>query len=239
MLGILRDLFRADDAVARMGEGFDDMLGQAREIVLMAGRHYFDGPPSPEDRTALVALDLKLNRRERKIRKRVVSHLALNGGADAVYGLLLMSLVKDVERIGDYAKNLSEVYDGGGGRLPQGDDPNLAELKGLRHTAEDLLADVARVFSESDSEAAPALIERGVAATRRADGMLRTVASGPYDAATAVTLILGARYYKRIIAHVVNVLTGVVMPIHKLDYYDEDELDRLKEAAGDGDDGEQ
>jgi phosphate uptake regulator len=231
MLGILRDLFRADDAVARMGEGFDDMLGQAQEIVLMAGRHYFDGPPTPDDRSAIIELDLKLNKRERKIRKRVVSHLALNAGADAVYGLLLMSLVKDVERIGDYAKNLSEVYEGGGGALPVGADSNLAELAGLRRTAEHLLADVGRVFSESDSVTAPTLIEQGVVAGRRADGMLRTVASGPYDAATAVTLILGARYYKRIIAHVVNVLTGVVMPIHKLDYYDEDEIARLKELA--------
>ena len=142
-----------------------------------------------------------------------------------------MSLVKDAERIGDYAKNLSEIYDEGGGALPGAEDANVVELRHLRDTAEAILAEVGRVFAESDSSAAPSLIEQGVAAAKRADGMLRTVASGSYDAATAVTLIRGARYYKRVIAHVVNILTGVVMPIHKLDYYDEDELTRLHEAA--------
>ena len=39
---------------------------------------------------------------------------------------------------------------------------------------------------------------------------------------------MGARFYKRIGAHVLNVLSSVVMPLHKLDYYDEK---RLAEAA--------
>lgn len=231
MFGKLADIFRSDDAVARMGEGFEEMLDQARHVVLLAGRHYFEGPPTPGQRDELLSADVKVNKLERKIRKRVVSHLALNGGGDAVYGLLLMSLVKDAERIGDYAKNLSEIYQEGGGALPGADDTNVTELRAIRDTAEALLGQVARVFSESDPQAAAGLIERGVAAGRRADAMIRSVSSGDYDAATAVTLILGARFYKRINAHVVNILTGVVMPIHKLDYYDEDHLTRLQEGA--------
>jgi hypothetical protein len=35
---------------------------------------------------------------------------------------------------------------------------------------------------------------------------------------------MGARFYKRIAAHVLNVLSSVVMPLHKLDYYDEKRL---------------
>lgn len=235
MFGKLADVFRTDDAVARMGEGFEEMLTRARDVVLQAGRHYFEGPPSPEERDRIRADDVKVNKLERQLRKQVVSHLALNGGGgDAVYGLLLMSLVKDAERIGDYAKNLSEIYDEGGGALPAGDDPNVAELRGIRDTAEALLARVAEVVSESDPEAAAELIEEGVAAGRRADAMIRTVSTGDYDAATAVTLILGARFYKRINAHLVNIMTGVVMPIHKLDYYDEDELTRLRDEAEGG-----
>jgi hypothetical protein len=33
--------------------------------------------------------------------------------------------------------------------------------------------------------------------------------------------VLGTRYYKRIGGHVLNILSSVVMPLHKLDYYDE------------------
>jgi hypothetical protein len=51
------------------------------------------------------------------------------------------------------------------------------------------------------------------------------VAGSAYDAATTTSLVLGARYYKRIESHLLNVLSGVVMPLHKLDYYDERVLD--------------
>ena len=39
-------------------------------------------------------------------------------------------------------------------------------------------------------------------------------------------LVLGARLYKRIGGQVLNVLSSVVMPIHKVDYYDEEEIRR-------------
>ena len=36
-----------------------------------------------------------------------------------------------------------------------------------------------------------------------------------------MAVTLGTRFYKRIGAHLLNILSGVVMPLHKLDYYDE------------------
>ena len=37
-------------------------------------------------------------------------------------------------------------------------------------------------------------------------------------------MVLATRYYKRFAGHVLNILSSVVMPLHKLDYYDEDEI---------------
>ena len=42
-----------------------------------------------------------------------------------------------------------------------------------------------------------------------------------YGARDAAAVVMGTRFYKRIAAHVLNVLSSVVMPLHKLDYYDE------------------
>ncbi len=78
-----------------------------------------------------------------------------------------------------------------------------------------------RVFTESDTETALDLIRRGREVNRRCDALVKRVAGSDYDAATTTTLVLGARYYKRIESHLLNVLSGVVMPLHKLDYYDE------------------
>jgi hypothetical protein len=42
----------------------------------------------------------------------------------------------------------------------------------------------------------------------------------------AVARALTHRYLKRVIAHLMNVLSAVIMPLDKLDYFDEDPEDR-------------
>ena len=56
---------------------------------------------------------------------------------------------------------------------------------------------------------------------RRCDALIPKIAKAEYSAASTVTVVLGTRYYKRILGHLLNVLSGVVMPLHKLDYCDE------------------
>jgi phosphate transport system protein len=220
MLRELLSLFRSSNPIAEMGQNFTEMLELATELTLDSGRHFFDGPPTPDERTSVSKRDVQLNKMERRIRKQVITHLALGDGQqDAPYCLLLMSLVKDVERIGDYCKNLSEVYDDGGGSIP--DDENAAELRELRTIVEESLSAAGRVFNESDTETAMDLIARGREVNRRCDALVKRVAGSDYNASTTATLVLGARYYKRIESHLLNVLSGVVMPLHKLDYYDE------------------
>ena len=220
MLRELLSLFRSDNALAKMGEDFGEMLELAHELTIAAGSFYFDQPPTAEERSSVYDRDIQINKLERRIRKQVVAHLTLSTDQrDVPYCLLLMSLVKDVERIGDYCKNLSAVYDDGGGPLP--DDENAAELRAIRHIIEETFGEVGEVFAKSDVPTALDLIERGREVNRRCDVLIVRVARSEYDAATTTSLVLGARYYKRIEAHLLNVLSGVVMPLHKLDYYDE------------------
>lgn len=235
MLRELLSIFRTDDTAARMATDFADMLARIRELTLQAGIHYFEHQPTADERTDLIRKDVKVNKLERKIRKQVIAHLTLDGaGSRAPYGLMLMSLVKDAERVGDYAKNLSEVYDEGGGALPE--DENVEELKELRRIVETILEDVGAVFTASDGEKAAELLRVGRDVAERADRLVPRIARGPYDAATTTTLVLGTRYYKRITSHLMNILSGVVMPLHKLDYYDEDLLTQIAETAAGPDD---
>ena len=223
MLRELLDLFRSDDAISRMGQTFGEMLTLARDLTLSAGGYYFDTPPTPDERTAVYRQDVQLNKLQRRLRKQVITHLTVSTVPhDAAYGLLLMSLVKDVERIGDYAKNLVEVYDEGGGPLP--DDDNCLELREIRAVVDDSLRAVGDVFAKSDTPTALDLIRQGREVNRRCDMLVTRIAGSDYNAATTTTLVLGTRYYKRIQSHLLNVLSGVVMPLHKLDYYDEDSL---------------
>jgi phosphate uptake regulator len=229
MLRELLALFKSDNTIALMGDTFSEMLKLATELTRSAGVFYFDAPPTPDDRTAVYRSDIQLNKLQRRLRKQVITHLTLSDDRKYVaYGLLLMSLVKDVERIGDYCKNLVEIYDEGGGPLPG--DENEAELREIRALVEDSLQVADRVFAQSDAHTALDLMRQGREVNRRCDALVSRIARSGYDAATTTTTVLGTRYYKRIQSHLLNVLSGVVMPLHKVDYYDEDALpDDLEE----------
>ncbi len=220
MLRELMSLFRSNDAIAEMGENFSAMLDLAHELTLSAGTFFFEEGGTPDARTTISRRDVELNKLQRRIRKQVIAHLSLGDGQkDAPYCLLLMSLVKDVERIGDYCKNIVELYDEGGGPIP--DDDNGAELREIRTAVEETFDAAGEVFRESETEGAMDLMRRGRELNRRCDLLVSRAARSSYDAPTTTTMVLGARYYKRIQSHLMNILSGVVMPLHKLDYYDE------------------
>ncbi|MEO2167884.1 MAG: PhoU domain-containing protein [bacterium] len=221
MLRELLSLFRATAPLEELGRNFTEMLEISHELTVAAGEIYFRNERAPEERTEIYRRDVKVNKLERRIRKQVIKHLSLGGNTtDLPYCLLLMSLVKDVERIGDYAKNLTEAHDF---RIqPLADDAIVAELREIRSSVEAAFSATADAFAKADRESALTLIEQGRSTGQRCDALLVCIAHSDYDAGSATAVALGTRYYKRISAHATNVLTSVVMPLHKLDYYDED-----------------
>jgi hypothetical protein len=100
-------------------------------------------------------------------------------------------------------------------------------MREIRREIEGMFAEIAPVFEASDHERAVELIREGRDQTRRCDAIVGRVARSDYGASAATSVVMGARFYKRIAAHVLNVLSGVVMPLHKLDYYDEKRLVEL------------
>ncbi len=223
----LLSVFRSSDPLRAMGKNFSAMLTLGYEMTLSAGEMFFRGSASPDERTELYRRDVGVNQLQRKIRKQVVAHLSLSGNRPEVpYSLLLVSLVKDVERIGDYAKNLAEINDIHPGGLT--DDEITRELREIRRDVEESFKALSVVFGRSDRERAVELIRQGRDAAHRCEALIARVARSDYDAGTVTALVLGTRHYKRIGGHVLNILSSIVMPIHKIDYYDEDEMPEIE-----------
>ena len=57
----------------------------------------------------IYAMDKKINQFERDVRRKVTTHLAVSGNEDLGSGLILVSVVIDIERIGDYTKNIYDL----------------------------------------------------------------------------------------------------------------------------------
>lgn len=219
----LLSIFRSKDVLAEMGENFARMLQLAHEMTLTAGAVFFGKKIPQQERDYLYQQDIRVNQSERSIRKQVVAHLSIQGNRlDVPYCLLLMSLVKDVERLGDYAKNILELADVGPDQFPE--DEVVTELQSIRQGVEDLFEAALKILSSSESDQALRLIREGREIAQRSDGLIESIARANYDASTTTALVLGTRYYKRIGGHLLNVISSVVMPLHKVDYFDEDEI---------------
>ena len=220
MLRALINLFRSDDPLALLGEDFSRMLKVTHDMTITAGDILFGSISDAQARTSLYQTDVEVNRLQRSVRKGLVTHLSLPGNQqDVPYCLALMSLVKDVERLGDYAKNLAEIPEIHPDPLP--DDQITQELREIRIGIETGFTEGLEVVKVFDHDRAVALISKGRSLTKRCEMLVHRTAHSDYDAGTATAVVLAARFYKRIAGHVLNVLSAVVMPLHKLDYYDE------------------
>jgi phosphate uptake regulator len=228
MLRALFGILRTHDPLQAIGESFDRMLKLTFEMTMSAGTIAFGNDAGPGGRTRIYELDIEVNQLERSIRKRIVAHLTMPGvRADVPHCLLLMTLAKDGERLGDYAKNLSEVAEVRNGPLP--DDEVVGELQEIRRGVEAAFQAASEIFHAADREQAMQTIQRGRDMAHRCDALITRIGRGGYAGETTTALVLATRFYKRIGGHVMNILSSVVMPIHKIDYYDEDELPGVSE----------
>ena len=218
---LLRVLSGEDPARNLMGE-FLEMRTLAAELVVTASRYYWDPPCPTDERKRIYKQDIKINKAERSIRKQMVALLADSTTLDQAHFLILMSIAKDVERVGDYAKNLIEAAELTDESLP--DDENVRQLADIWKIVESMLEEVGPAVENSDAGLAEELNTRGRATIQRCDKLLARIAESDYSAGVAVKLVLGTRYYKRICGHLLNVSSSVIMPFHKLDYFDEEIL---------------
>ena len=216
--------------------GADQELEQVADTIrqmLLNNRHTFDaainallGGTDPEVvGPDIRKTDRKVNKAERAVRRELVVHASVRGDrADIPLLLASMSIVKDAERIGDYAKNILDLADAG---VDLSGAPDRAELVRYRDRTSRLLADAARIFGDRDSEAANALLKEGDEWLDEYDAASFGQISAGTSGAEAVPRALLFRFLKRITAHALNVLTSLVMPLDRLDFYDEDKADRL------------
>ena len=166
--------------------------------------------------------DKAVNKVERSIRRELVVHAGVRGSqADIPLLLTYMSISKDIERIGDITKDMWELAARGTGMGSAGLETFSADAGIISaHLLESI-----RVFGERDGDAAVALLkELDDLRDRQHEAMLARF--DEVDVAAAVSGALLYRYLSRITAHLMNVLTAVVMPLDRLDYWDEDKADR-------------
>jgi phosphate uptake regulator len=199
--------------------------------MLEDGRHVFDaacnalvGGTDPSVVGAdLFATDKRINKVEQAIRRELVVHLSVGDRGDFPACLALMSLVKDAERVGDYAKN---IFDLAVACRTFPSDPLNPEIVQLKDRVSRMLAKMRSLYESQDSDQAEAFLVEADEIQDHCDAQVTRLLGDSNLSNMPVAAALMYRYTKRVMAHSMNVVTSIVMPLDKLDYFDEDKRTR-------------
>ncbi len=216
MLKQIIDIWRSRKTEERLYNEFVEMLEMDWKMFEIA-MGVIGGRLKPDDvQDDLFRRDIEVNRKERSIRKQIVESLSVRGENTTVpASLVLMSVVKDAERVGDYCKNLLETA-----QLMQKPVTDLKYSQEVLEIGEHvcrIFQESIRAFAEEDEDQAREIIEDEGLMNKRCDALIEAIARSDLGANEAVTTALWIRFLKRIEAHLSNICSSVVLPVHRLD----------------------
>ena len=163
--------------------------------------------------------DQGINADQIKVRRRVLRYLAIAGMVDLAPGLALMNIVIDIERIGDYTKNITELAAAYPGKLDCG---KFEQRVGhIERIVETLFGESRGILESSDREAARRLLDECSRIRKDADQIITELITGndaSLSLAQNATVALYVRYLKRVGAHLLNILSSVVNPFERIGY---------------------
>ncbi len=196
-----------------------EMLDQARsmfETVLQATV----GEADDGLRKGIRDQDKILNTMQQRVRTKVFEHLAMSKGSGLLYGLVLTSVVIDLERIGDYTKNVGEVVTWMPGALDFGEYKEIFES--IVERTRKLFTKTRAAFVDEDQDAARDHVEFYQGISHDADGLLKTIMEeGAPDETIEkriLALVMLLRYMKRVAAHLKNICTAVANPFPRIGF---------------------
>jgi phosphate uptake regulator len=216
MFASLRNLWRSEAPLEEQYTAFLEMLRMGRAFfetvldVLHGGQNIADIGPR------IYRSDIEINKRERQIRKEIVAHLTISPGEEVPACLVLMSIVKDAERIGDFCKNLFEsaVYMG----QPISEITHAETIAEFERYVVDQFDATIKAFKDEDETLATEIMQDEVRMNKRFDAFFEELANSDVPTREAVCTTLIVRCLKRIQAHLSNIASSVVLPVHQIDH---------------------
>ena len=167
----------------------------------------------------IYAKDRMVNKYQREVRRKVLKHLAIAGGVNLTHGLILINIVIDLERIGDYTKNIMELAVAHPKKLRCGIYED--DIKKIEQGVSSMFEQIVPALKASDKKAARQLIDSDWWMIKRCDAVVTGLIKAEdqtLSSADAVSTALYARYLKRIAAHLINVSSSVVNPFERIGF---------------------
>ncbi len=204
------------DRLAEMQSELVRMLANGRRGLDMASAALLDGASTDVAGRQLSEAVRRVNDGQRRVRRALVVHAAVAGATDANL-LVYMSIVKDAARIGGYARDIYELSVLG---VNFSSAPDREEMVGYRDRICSMISDTARILAADDVAAANVALAAADVMLDGFDEKVATLLGCDRPGGEAVPRAVLYRDFKRLVAHLMNLLSAVVMPVDGLDYYD-------------------
>lgn len=216
----LLSFWHNESSLKHVFTNFDDMLKTSKNMFMLATEALFSGEENLNQlKRRLIKMDSRLNTLQQVIRRDIITHIAVQGTADIVPCLVMMSVIKDAERTGDYAKNIIEVAEH---CATIRTDPLYGELRAMREQIFVWFDKTKQAIGKTDSDLARSVRGEAYDLEKKCDHLIWSLAEDNGNR-NAVAAALMLRFFKRIAAHLGNILTTVVMPFDKIDYFEKEE----------------
>ena len=213
-------LWNADDLLSQAWDESYKMMMLSNEIFTQAIKYLREGENKDTIKT-LKKRDVEINIFQRDVRRKVVTHYAISQDIDDLpNGLVLLNMVVDVERLGDYTKNILDLAL---------NHPNIIKSEefseDLYHVEQEVISRFSKtlqaIHTQDEDVARAMMVSYKETLTGVSDNIVNGCISGEItlgDESKTVSLALYARYLKRIGAHLKNITTVLINPFDAVGY---------------------
>ena len=168
----------------------------------------------------LYSTDKTINELHRDVRRELIVHSAVNSrNLDVPLLLAYMTMSKDIERIGDYCKNIFEIAETGNSFTKEAGE--LDYFISLRDRISGFIVSLQTCLNLDEEEKVQELIASGAEVGKEIDEKITSLLENKLEVKYPVATTLFYRYLKRVILHIVNAATAIIMPTDQIDYIDE------------------
>jgi len=219
----LIELWRTDNLLTQALNDSHRMLESTHEMFVESRRSLRESDKG-EMKINVYDKDQQVNRYEREVRRKVLKHLAITGGVNIIPGLILTSIVIDIERIGDYTKNIMDMAVVHPTRLQCGKFE--ADIAKIETDVGKLFGEVIPAVKNTDKPAAQRLTKDYWWVLGKCDDIVDELIAKDdtgLSSSDSVSTAMYARYLKRIAAHLINVASSVVNPFEGIGFHREEE----------------
>ena len=187
------------------------MLDRGRDMFSAASGYVLDNEILDVD---LAAMDLEVDQREQSVRHAVLEHLNVDPKREMVLSLKLITVVQEVERIGDLALMMSHA---GALARTQRMGYIAITLRQLRTRTLQMFDRTRDCFIAGDPVLARGIVADGNVIKKELAECLTSLALNTTVAPNeAVVYTLAAHAISRISSHLTNVASSVTSPFHRI-----------------------